>query len=230
MAELVLALDCERRDDAERLLDRATGLRWVKVGPILFVREGPALLASLRARGLEVFLDLKWHDIPSTVAAAVTAAREAHVRMATIHALGGVPMCTAAAEAAGEALGVVAVTVLTSHDAQTYGAAVGRESVAVEAEVMRLARLARGAGTRGVVCSPHEVGVLRAALGPDAWIVVPGIRRAGDALGDQVRTADPASAVRAGATHLVVGRPILQAAAPADAIARFQDAIAEARC
>jgi orotidine-5'-phosphate decarboxylase len=102
--------------------------------------------------------------------------------------------------------------------------------VAVEAEVMRLARLARGAGTRGVVCSPHEVGVLRAALGPDAWIVVPGIRRAGDALGDQVRTADPASAVRAGATHLVVGRPILQAAAPADAIARFQDAIAEARC
>lgn len=227
MAELILALDVPSRDAAERLLDRAPALRWVKVGSILFGREGPSLLAVLRARGLEVFLDLKWHDIPNTVAGAVDAARANDVRMATVHALGGEAMCRAAAAAAGAELGLVAVTVLTSHDAAGFGAAVGQHgSVDLESEARRLAQLAVGAGTRGIVCSPHEVTSIRAVLPPSAWIVVPGIRRAEDAAGDQARTADPAAAVRAGATHLVVGRPILQSAAPADAVARFQELIA----
>jgi orotidine-5'-phosphate decarboxylase len=228
MAELVLALDMERRADAERLLDQAPDLRWVKVGSILFAREGPAFVTALRARGLEVFLDLKWHDIPNTVAGAVRAARELDVRMATVHALGGAAMCAAAAEAGGPDLGIVAVTVLTSHDATSYAAAAGRHVDALDlvAETGRLASLATAAGTRGVVCSPHEVAVLRERLGPTAWIVVPGIRRAGDAVGDQQRTADPAAAVRAGATHLVVGRPILQAAEPAAEVRRFLEALA----
>lgn len=227
MAELILALDLERGEDAERLLDRVPALRWVKVGPILFLREGPALLRRLRTRGLEIFLDLKWHDIPNTVAGAARAAREADVRMATVHALGGAAMCAAAVDAAGTGCGVVAVTVLTSHDAASFGDVVGRPAPALDLEVPRLAAIASRAGTRGVVCSPHEVAALRALLGPDAWIVVPGIRRADDAVGDQLRVAGPAEAARAGATHLVVGRPILQSPDPAAAVRHFLE---EAAC
>lgn len=226
MAELILALDLDSRDAVERLLDRVTGLRWVKVGSILFVREGPPLLAALRVRGLEIFLDLKWHDIPHTVAGAVAAARALDVRMATVHALGGAAMCEAAAEAAGPTLGIVAVTVLTSHDGESYGTTVGRRGVDLPAEVRRHAAAAARAGARGVVCSPHEVADVRTVLGSEAWVVVPGIRRSDDAAGDQVRTADPASAVRAGATHLVVGRPILQSASPSDAVQHFLEATA----
>lgn len=227
MAELILALDLERGEDAERLLDRVPALRWVKVGPILFLREGPALLHRLRARGLEVFLDLKWHDIPNTVAGAARAACDADVRMATVHALGGATMCAAAVEAAGPTCGVVAVTVLTSHDAPGFGDVLGRPAPVLETEVARLAGIAARAGTRGVVCSPHEVATLRAQLGSDAWIVVPGIRRAEDAAGDQSRIAGPAEAARAGATHLVVGRPILQSPDPASAVRHFLE---EAAC
>jgi len=213
MAEIIVALDLPA-DGARRLLDRLPEVRWVKIGSILFGREGPALIRELTGRGLKVFLDLKWHDIPNTVAGAVEGARDLGVAMATVHTLGGVAMMQAAAKAAGPGLGVVGVTVLTSHDAAGYGKTVGRDGVVLLDEVRRLARAAREAGLRGIVCSPLEVAAVGQELGDGSWRVVPGIRRPGDAAGDQVRTAGPAEAVRAGATHLVVGRPIIQAGDP----------------
>jgi orotidine-5'-phosphate decarboxylase len=213
MAELIIALDCSA-DEARGLLEQIPEARWVKVGSILFAREGPAFIRELTGRGLRVFLDLKWHDIPNTVAGAVGAAADLGVSMATVHTLGGVSMMEAAARAAGAGMGIVGVTVLTSHSPESYGGAVGRGGVVIMEEVGRLAETALAAGLRGVVCSPLEVATVRAAAPEGAWIVVPGIRRAGDAVGDQVRTATPGSAVTAGATHLVVGRPILSAGDP----------------
>jgi len=230
MAEIILALDVASADEGRRLLDRLPALRWVKVGSVLMTREGAPLIAELRARGLEVFLDLKWHDIPNTVAGAVEAAAGLGVAMATVHTLGGPAMLRAAQEAAGGRLGLVGVTVLTSHSAEEYAAALGRgagvkvapvEAGALEAEVGRLAGLAASAGLRGVVCSPREIETVRSRLPAGAWVVVPGIRRAGDAAGDQVRTATPREAIRRGASHLVVGRPILTAAAPGEALAEL---------
>jgi orotidine-5'-phosphate decarboxylase len=222
MAEVILALDLPRRTEALRLLDRLPHLRWVKLGSVLMTREGAPLLQELRARGLQVFLDLKWHDIPSTVAGAVTAAREQSVSMATVHTLGGHAMLRAAQEAAGEALGLLGVTVLTSHGPREYAGAIGRLAD-LDEEVGRLASAASSAGLRGVVCSPREVPVVRRVLPPHSWIVVPGIRRPGDAVGDQSRTATPAEAVRNGATHLVVGRPIIGAPDPAAAFAEISE-------
>ncbi|HVX88902.1 MAG TPA: orotidine-5'-phosphate decarboxylase [Gemmatimonadales bacterium] len=224
MAEIIVALDLPSRDESLRWLDRAAGLRWVKVGSVLFTREGPGFVRELAGRGLQVFLDLKWHDIPNTVAGAVEGGRAIGASMATIHTLGGREMMRAAAAAAGPELGVVGVTVLTSHTGTTYGEATGRGVVDPEEEVRRQARNAATAGLRGIVCSPHEIGAVRTVLPAGAWIVVPGIRRAGDAAGDQARVAGPADAARAGATHLVVGRPLLQAQDPAAAVREFQEA------
>jgi len=226
MAEIVIALDLPGGTEALRLLDRLPGARWVKVGPILMTREGPALLRTLADRGHQVFLDLKWHDIPNTVAGAVRAARDLGVTMATVHTLGGVAMMRAAAEAAGEALAVVGVTVLTSHDAASYGRAVGRDRPDLGAEVERHARAAVEAGLAGIVCSPREITRVRGIVG-GLRIVVPGIRRAGEAVGDQVRVATAAEAVADGATHLVVGRPVLEATDPA---AAYQALTEEAGC
>lgn len=224
MAELIVALDLPG-DEARRLLDRIPEVRWVKVGSILFTREGPALIRDLASRGLQVFLDLKWHDIPHTVAEAVESAAGLGVAMATVHTLGGAAMMAEAARASGGRLGVVGVTVLTSHSPAGYGEATGRgPGVVLLEEVGRLAEAAGQAGLRGVVCSPLEVGVVRSRLGAGAWVVVPGIRRAGDAAGDQVRTATPDAAARAGATHLVVGRPILGAADPRAAFVEMAEA------
>ncbi len=225
MAEIIIALDLSA-DEARRLLDRIPEARWVKVGSILFTHEGPALLQELQARGLQVFLDLKWHDIPHTVSEAVAAARELGVAMATVHTLGGTVMMAEAAAAAGDTLGIVGVTVLTSHSPESFGEATGRAVPVLLPEVERLARLARTARLRGVVCSPLEVARVREAWGTGGWIVVPGIRRPGDAAGDQVRTAGPGEAVAAGATHLVVGRPIIQAPDPA---AAFRDMVRAAK-
>lgn len=243
MAELVLALDLPAREEALRLLDRLPSLRWVKVGSILMTAEGPVLVSELVARGLSVFLDLKWHDIPSTVAGAVRAAGALGVRMATVHASGGAEMLRAAAGAAPQSLAVVAVTVLTSQSklpttdstdstddpsgkerAEQSAQSVKSVVPAVGVVVEELARSAMRSGLAGVVCSPLEVARVRAALGPNALIVVPGIRRPGDAAGDQQRTASPAEAVRAGATHLVVGRPITGSPDPASALAEFEAA------
>jgi len=214
MTELILALDTPRGADALRLLDRLPALQWVKVGSILMTREGPDFVRQLAGRGLKVFLDLKWHDIPNTVAGAVTAARELGVAMATLHTLGGNAMLEAAAVAAGGEVALVGVTVLTSHDAPGYGRAVDRGEVDLATEVERLALVAVTAGLQGVVCSPQEVSLLRGRMGREPLIVVLGIRRQVDPVGDQARVASAKDAAANGATHLVVGRPILQAADP----------------
>jgi orotidine-5'-phosphate decarboxylase len=226
MTELILALDTPRGAEALRLVEQLPSLTWVKVGSILMTREGPDFVRELAARGLKVFLDLKWHDIPNTVAGAVTAAREMGVSMATLHTLGGTPMLEAATLAAGGEVALVGVTVLTSHDSAGYGRVVGRPTVDLSAEVERLALVAAAAGLQGIVCSPHEVSHLRARLGPELLIVVPGIRRRSDVAGDQARIATAREAVSHGATHLVIGRPILHAADPGLA---FDEFLQEAR-
>ena len=214
MAELVVAFDLATGRDALALADRLPGLRWAKLGSVLFVREGPLLVKEFAARGVRVFLDLKWHDIPSTVAESVAAARSQGVAMATVHCLGGPAMLAAAAQAAGSELALVGVTLLTSHSPAEAEQILGRGVPDLGFEATRLARLALTAGLRGVVASGQELAVLRASLGSEAWIVVPGIRAPSDLAGDQVRTATPAEAVRGGATHLVVGRPITRASDP----------------
>lgn len=225
MAELILALDTADAGSALALVD-VVGPKWVKVGSILFVREGPGLVRSLVDRGLDVFLDLKWHDIPNTVSGAVASARDLGVRMATVHALGGSEMMVAAGRAAGPDLAMVAVTVLTSHTPASYGEATGRKSADLEADAIRLARMALEAGLAGVVCSPVEARPLRSTLGRDPLLVVPGIRRPDDAAGDQRRTATPAEAAAAGATYLVVGRPVLQSPDPAVAWSELSSGLA----
>jgi orotidine-5'-phosphate decarboxylase len=225
MAELILALDLPDRDSALALLDRLPALRWVKVGSQLMTAEGPPLVRELVSRGLQVFLDLKWHDIPHTVEGAIAAARVLGVRMATVHTLGGPAMLRAAARAAGDQLAILGVTVLTSHDEAEYAATLDRPSVRLLDETARLARSAIAAGVSGVVCSPFEVERLRAGLGPEPLIVVPGIRRSVDGAGDQRRTATPGEAAAAGATHLVVGRPILSATDPGAALQEFLSAV-----
>src|SRR2546421_348635 len=226
MAELIVAFDVPSGREALGLAGRLPGLRWAKSGPVLYNREGPSLIREFTQRGIRVFLDLKWHDIPNIVASAVTAARELGVAMTTVHCLGGRTMLTAAARAAnGSELGVVGVTVLTSHDAAELEGVLGRGVPDVGFEAERLGRAAMHAGLRGVVASGQELGLLREALGPDPWIVVPGIRAPGEPAGDQVRTVEPAEAVRGGAPPLVVGRPIPAAGDPVIAYQRLVDGL-----
>jgi len=227
MAELIVAFDLPSGREALALAGRLPGLRWAKIGPVLYNREGPSLIKEFSQRGIRVFLDLKWHDIPDIVASAVTAARELGVAMTTVHCLGGRAMLAAAAGAAGgdANLAVIGVTVLTSHDAAELEGVLGRGVPDVGFEAERLARAALQAGLRGVVASGQELGLLREALGPDPWIVVPAVRAPGEAAGDQVRTVEPAEAVRRGATHLVVGRPITAAPDPVKAYRRLVEAL-----
>ena len=197
----------------------------------LFYASGAGLVHTLRDRGFEVFLDLKLHDIPNTVAGAVRSVTGTGASLLTIHASGGERMMQAAAEAAQQAGAprLLAVTVLTSMDGADLNG-VGVLATPGD-QVMRLARLAQLSGITGMVCSPQEVCSLRAALAPETMLVVPGIRSSGDTVGDQRRVATPASAIRDGASLLVVGRPITQAADPAAAAAailREIDAASEA--
>jgi orotidine-5'-phosphate decarboxylase len=223
MAELILALDLPDGATALRLLDSLPTVKWVKVGSYLMTRSGPDLVDRLSDRGLSVFLDLKWHDIPHTVAGAVTAARESGVRLVTVHTLGGMEMMNAAAEASGPGLAVVGVTVLTSHTAASYTRAIGRtDDLDLGAEVVRQGRNAIEAGLDGVVVSSAEVTPLREALGARPFIVVPGIRLPGGATDDQSRVAGPATAIAAGASHLVIGRAVLRAPDPAAAWAMVE--------
>jgi orotidine-5'-phosphate decarboxylase len=213
VAELIVAFDQPSGRDALALADRLPDLAWAKIGPVLYIREGPALVREFSARGVKVFLDLKLHDIPNTVAGAIAAARDLGIQLATVHCFGGAEMLAAAVRAAGE-LPLVGVTVLTSHDAAGLGRVLGRGVPDLAFEAERLARLALDAGLRGVVASGHEVTLLREAFGAGPWIVTPGIRGPGAAADDQARTMEAGQAVRRGATHLVIGRPITLAADP----------------
>lgn len=200
----------------------------VKVGKELFVAAGPPVVAALQERGFEVFLDLKFHDIPNTVAGACRAAARLGVWMLNVHASGGEAMMRAAREAVEAAphrpllVGVTLLTSLAEADLQRIGFAGG-----VEAAVERLARAARDSGLDGVVCSALEAPRLRRALGPAFRLVTPGIRLAGDARGDQARVATPAEAVRLGADYLVIGRPITQAKDPAAVLESIRASLAE---
>ena len=227
MPEIVLALDVTDPDTGLRLLDRLPELRWVKVGSVLMTAAGTPFVRKLTSRGLQVFLDLKWHDIPTTVAGSVTSAVGLGVAMATVHTLGGTRMLEAAAQAAGNAIALVGVTVLTSHDGPSYAAAIGRPGVDLESEVARLASSARSAGLKGVVCSPREVAAVRRVWSGSPIIVVPGIRRRADVADDQLRVSTAGDAARDGATHLVVGRPLLEAPDPG---AVFRELREEAAC
>ncbi len=225
MAEVVLALDVTDADTALRVLDRLPDLRWVKLGSVLMTATGAPFVRQVTSRGLRVFLDLKWHDIPNTVAGAVTAARELGVAMATVHTLGGSGMLEAAARAAGEAVALVGVTVLTSHDEMSYAAATGRPPGELELEAERLTAVAREARLKGVVCSPREISAVR-RIWSEALVVVPGIRRRSDPLGDQVRVSTAGDAARDGATHVIVGRPLLQAVDPSAVLRELREEVA----
>ena len=220
---LIVALDVPGAEEARPLVDRLAGhVGMFKVGSQLFTAAGPAFVQELVARGEKVFLDLKYHDIPNTVAAAINAASRLGVSLVNVHALGGRAMIEAAVGAL-PAMGtrLLAVTLLTSHDPATL-AEIGLSGELSE-RVRELARLARDAGADGVVASPQEVPLIREACGPEFLVVTPGVRPKGSAAGDQARVATPASALRDGADLLVVGRPILEAADPpaaADAIVR----------
>ena len=187
----------------------------LKVGLELFAAEGPAAVRAAAALGRPVFLDLKLHDIPNTVEGAARAAARTGASLLTVHAAGGSEMIAAAVCGAGPDVKVLAVTVLTSLDAAALRA-IGLEGPPQEA-VVRLAQLAVVAGAGGLVCSPHEVAAVREAVGEEPLLVVPGVRPAGAAKGDQARVATPAEAVRAGADVIVIGRPLREAADPAAA-------------
>ena len=225
VTELILALDTE---DAKvrSILDQVGAAQWVKVGSILFVREGPAFVRSLVDRGLHVFLDLKWHDIPNTVSGAVANARDLGVRMATVHTLGGRRDDGRRGESGRVEVHIVGVTVLTSHTPASFGEATGRPGPDLAEDAIRLSRNALEAGLSGVVCSPSEARAVRTVLGDGPLVVVPGIRRPNDAAGDQHRTATSQEAAAAGASHLVVGRPVLQAKDPAAAWAELSYGLA----
>ena len=222
VSEVILALDVPSREDALRLVDSIPEARWVKVGPVLLTGTGTVFVGELVDRGLQVFLDLKWHDIPNTVAGAVAAAADLGVAMATVHTLGGPAMMAAAAQAAGQ-VSLIGVTVLTSHTSAEWALTLGGADRPLGGEVSRLTLLGRESGLDGVVCSPHEIESVREVLGDSPLIVTPGIRRADDAVGDQARVATPAAAAAAGASHLVVGRPVLLAADPRAAFRTIQE-------
>jgi orotidine-5'-phosphate decarboxylase len=226
MAELIVALDVDSRREAEekvKLIGDPVG--FYKIGLELFTAEGPDVVKAVKDLGKRVFLDLKFHDIPRTVERAVRSGGKLGVDLMTIHSVGGKAMIKAAADAAAEfgeaGPKILAVTVLTSLDrSDLEDVGIAGRSPAEQVEAM--ARFAVENGANGLVCSPMEVGALSKSLKAGTLFITPGVRPAGAAVGDQKRVATPADAVRDGATHLVVGRPILAAADPAAAAAAIR--------
>ena len=222
MAQVIIALDVGTLDEAMGLVDSlGEGTDFYKVGLELFTQEGPSVVRALTGRGKRIFLDLKLLDIPHTVARAVGRARDLDVELLTLHATGGRAMMAAAAEAAGDDLTLLGVTVLTSMTASDLADSWGREVDSLEEEVVRLARLAQASGVGGVVASVRETAPIKNVLGSDLVVVTPGIRLAGDDAHDQARVFTPAEAVAAGADFLVIGRSVTQASDPAGALRRI---------
>ena len=218
MAEIIVALDVNNRQEAvEKVKAIGDSIGFYKIGLELFSAEGPDVVKAVKDLGKRVFLDLKLHDIPRTVERAVKSGARLGVDLMTIHSVGGKAMIKAAADAAAEfgANGpkVLAVTVLTSLD-QSDLADVGIVGRTPAEQVLAMAKFATANGANGLVCSPKEVGTLSKTLPAGTLFVTPGVRPAGSAVGDQKRVATPAEAVRDGATHLVIGRPILAAPDP----------------
>lgn len=227
---LIVALDFPTLDQAEKLvLDLGTSVSYYKVGMELYYATGNEIIKFLKAREKHVFLDLKLQDIPNTVAGALKVLTNLGVDIFNVHAVGGAKMLTEAKKAVMEqaaklnvtAPKLIAVTVLTSMDAEQFASLNYKNTIAEQ--VLSLAKLARECGLDGVVASPLEAAAIRAACGPEFLIVTPGVRPIGAAKGDQSRVATPAGAIKNGASHIVVGRPITQAAdkiAAAEAIVR----------
>jgi orotidine-5'-phosphate decarboxylase len=226
---LAVALDLPDEHEAMNLVDRlGQTCQWYKVGMELYYAAGNRIVQQLRDRGFNIFLDLKLHDIPNTVAGAVRSATHAGASLLTLHASGGGAMMSAAAAAAAApgSPRLLAVTVLTSMDANEL-AGIGITATPAD-QVLRLAKLAVQSGIDGMVCSPEEVALLRKETGPDTLLVIPGIRPAGSAVGDQKRIATPAQAIAQGASMLVVGRPITRAADPVAAAQAILNEIEQA--
>ena len=227
---IIVALDFSSRMEALELVERlGDETVMLKVGAQLFAETGPGIIQDLKKRGKRIFLDLKFHDIPNTVAGAVRAATRHGVDMLTVHAAGGAAMLEAAREAAGpDGPDVVAVTLLTSLVSVDVEQIFGRSPVSLVDEVVRLAKLAVEANLPAVVASPTEVKPIKRSLGDALRVITPGIRLAGDEPGDQSRYATPEEAARAGADYIVVGRSITQAEDPAAAFAEVASAYANA--
>ncbi len=224
--KIIIALDVKNQVEARKILESLPEARIFKVGLEIFSAEGPAMIELVRSYGRQVFLDLKLHDIPNTVAGAVRAAVGHGVSMLTLHTSGGREMMSRAMEAALEEsekssldlpllLGVTVLTSLKDKDLEELGFSSGSQ-----AQVLRLAWLAWQAGLKGVVCSPQEIELLRTELGPELKIITPGIRPVWAEAHDQKRIMTPAEALIKGADYLVIGRPITQAVNPAEAFAR----------
>ena len=227
MKRLIIALDFPNGEQALAFVSSLSPESCrVKVGFQLYVAEGPDLVKKLVDQGFDVFLDLKFHDIPNTVSSACLAASELGVWMMNVHALGGEKMLTVAAEAVQSVANpplLIAVTVLTSMDKQQLSG-VGLQ-VDPKEQVLKLAKMAKKSGLDGVVCSAQEAYVLKKTVGNDFKLVTPGIRPRESEKGDQSRIMAPADAIRNGASYLVVGRPITQALAPKDVIERINQEI-----
>ena len=226
--EPIVALDYFTLGDALSMARTLRGLcRFYKIGSELFTAAGPAAVSAVRELGCDVFLDLKFHDIPNTVGAAVRTAAAQGVRLVTVHASGGRAMLDAAVDGAGsqDFCGVVAVTVLTSLTPEAIGAAWGRRPPDVTDEVVRLSAVAVDAGLHGVVCGGGEAATVRRRFGNRLAIVVPGVRLPGGAAQDQARVVTPAAARAAGARYVVVGRTVTSAPDPRAAMAEVLEAL-----
>jgi orotidine-5'-phosphate decarboxylase len=211
-SKIIVALDYPDANAALNMADQLDPSRCrLKIGKELFTRSGPEIVKTLQQKGFDIFLDLKYHDIPNTVAKACAAAADLGVWMMNVHTLGGPAMMSAAREAIGSHHDAP-VTLLTSMEQQTFEA-IGLEGTIPET-VLRLAVMAADNGLDGVVCSAHETAMLKAELGSQFQLVTPGIRPAGSAKGDQHRIMTPAQAIQAGSHYLVIGRPITAAADP----------------